>query len=182
MVIVDNAVCGDGRRTADPAPLVAILRSLMIEPPDRNNGPGPQDQVQGVLGHVLRLSERITVFRALLQNALAVNPALAEQRQKDEMRLVTEPGYARNPQKPDSHQTPRQNGGSRLRADGGRGPGSSGPSGTTSSSDRPVRGVISVGIRGPGLRKVPAGQSRVLVPQEGIEPPTGGLEGRCSIP
>ena len=46
----------------------------------------------------LRLSERIAAFRALLQNALAVNAALVAQRQNDEMRLLTESSFAQNEQ------------------------------------------------------------------------------------
>ena len=47
---------------------------------------------------MLRLSERVAAFRALLQNALAVNAALVAQRQNDEMRLLTESSFAQNEQ------------------------------------------------------------------------------------
>ncbi len=57
-----------------------------------------QDHYRDVLDHVLRLSERIAAFRALLQNALAVNAALVAQRQNDEMRLLTESSFAQNEQ------------------------------------------------------------------------------------
>ena len=80
------------------APLIMILQSLMAEAPDRRPRPELQDQYRDVLDHVLRLSERITAFRALLQNALAVNTALVAQRQNDEMRLLTESSYAQNEQ------------------------------------------------------------------------------------
>ncbi|WP_306916893.1 MULTISPECIES: magnesium and cobalt transport protein CorA [unclassified Arthrobacter] len=73
------------------APLPAILQTLMAESRSRHSGPELQD-------HVLRLSERISAFRALLQNALAVNAALVAQRQNDEMRLLTESSYAQNEQ------------------------------------------------------------------------------------
>jgi magnesium transporter len=80
------------------APLTAILQSLMLETPDHHPGPELQDHFRDVLDHVLRLSERITAFRALLQNALAVNAALVAQRQNDEMRLLTESSFAQNEQ------------------------------------------------------------------------------------
>jgi magnesium transporter len=40
----------------------------------------------------------VSAFRALLQNALAVNAALVAQRQNDEMRLLTESSFAQNEQ------------------------------------------------------------------------------------
>ncbi|MCB5293686.1 magnesium and cobalt transport protein CorA [Arthrobacter sp. SO3] len=80
------------------APLNMILQSLMAEAPDHRPNPELLDHYRDVLDHVLRLSERITAFRALLQNALAVNTALVAQRQNDEMRLLTESSYAQNEQ------------------------------------------------------------------------------------
>lgn len=80
------------------APLVGILQSLMAATEDRQPEPELQDHYRDVLDHVLRLSERIAAFRALLQNALAVNAALVAQRQNDEMRLLTESSYAQNEQ------------------------------------------------------------------------------------
>lgn len=80
------------------APLTAILQSLLVGAPDHQPDPELQDHFRDVLDHVLRLSERITAFRALLQNALAVNAALVAQRQNDEMRLLTESSLAQNEQ------------------------------------------------------------------------------------
>jgi magnesium transporter len=80
------------------APLVGILQSLMAATEDRQPEPELQDHYRDVLDHVLRLSERIAAFRALLQNALAVNAALVAQRQNDEMRLLTESSFAQNEQ------------------------------------------------------------------------------------
>jgi magnesium transporter len=80
------------------APLIVILQSLMAERPDHQPLPELQDHYRDVLDHVLRLSERIAAFRALLQNALAVNAALVAQRQNDEMRLLTESSFAQNEQ------------------------------------------------------------------------------------
>ena len=80
------------------APLIGILQSLMAETPDHQPLPELQDHYRDVLDHVLRLSERIAAFRALLQNALAVNAALVAQRQNDEMRLLTESSIAQNEQ------------------------------------------------------------------------------------
>ena len=80
------------------APLTAILQALRAGSPSRVPGPELQDHFRDVLDHVLRLSERITAFRALLQNALAVNAALVAQRQNDEMRLLTESSIAQNEQ------------------------------------------------------------------------------------
>ena len=80
------------------APLTLILQALMAEAPDHQPRPELQDHYRDVLDHVLRLSERVAAFRALLQNALAVNAALVAQRQNDEMRLLTESSYAQNEQ------------------------------------------------------------------------------------
>ncbi|HSO15526.1 MAG TPA: magnesium and cobalt transport protein CorA [Arthrobacter sp.] len=80
------------------APLIGILQSLMAEGQDHQPLPELQDHYRDVLDHVLRLSERIAAFRALLQNALAVNAALVAQRQNDEMRLLTESSIAQNEQ------------------------------------------------------------------------------------
>lgn len=80
------------------APLIMILQSLMVAAPDHQPRPELQDHYRDVLDHVLRLSERVAAFRALLQNALAVNAALVAQRQNDEMRLLTESSYAQNEQ------------------------------------------------------------------------------------
>lgn len=80
------------------APLTAILQALMAGSPDLKPDPELQDHFRDVLDHVLRLSDRITAFRALLQNALAVNAALVAQRQNDEMRLLTESSIAQNEQ------------------------------------------------------------------------------------
>ena len=50
----------------------------------------------------------------------------------------------------------------------------------------PVRQTAQILIqqqRGSSVRLAQAGAPMsCVVPQEGIEPPTGGLEGRCSIP
>jgi magnesium transporter len=80
------------------APLTAILQELRSGSPDRAQGPELQDHFRDVLDHALRLSERIAAFRALLQNALAVNAALVAQRQNDEMKLLTESSIAQNEQ------------------------------------------------------------------------------------
>jgi magnesium transporter len=80
------------------APLTAILQALMVGSPDQKPDPELQDHFRDVLDHVLRLSDRIAAFRALLQNALAVNAALVAQRQNDEMRLLTESSIAQNEQ------------------------------------------------------------------------------------
>lgn len=80
------------------APLVGILQSLMAATEDHRLEPELQDHYRDVLDHVLRLSERIAAFRALLQNALAVNATLVAQRQNDEMRLLTESSYAQSEQ------------------------------------------------------------------------------------
>ena len=66
--------------------------------PGHQPRPELQDHYRDVLDHVLRLSERVAAFRALLQNALAVNAALVAQRQNDEMRLLTESSFAQNEQ------------------------------------------------------------------------------------
>jgi magnesium transporter len=76
------------------SPLVGILQALMTGAPDRE--PVLQDHFRDVLDHVIRLNERVASFRALLQNALAVNAALVAQRQNDEMRRLTESSYAQN--------------------------------------------------------------------------------------
>ncbi|MCX6499739.1 MAG: magnesium and cobalt transport protein CorA [Arthrobacter sp.] len=80
------------------APLTAILQALRAGSPNRVPGPDLQDHFRDVLDHALRLSERIAAFRALLQNALAVNAALVAQRQNDEMKLLTESSISQNEQ------------------------------------------------------------------------------------
>ncbi len=80
------------------APLTGILQALRAAGPAQASGPELQDHFRDVLDHVLRLSERVAAFRALLQNALAVNAALVAQRQNDEMRLLTESSIAQNEQ------------------------------------------------------------------------------------
>jgi magnesium transporter len=79
-------------------PLTAILQALLAGTPENQRMPELQDHLRDVLDHVLRLSERITSFRALLQNALAVNATLVAQRQNDEMRRLTESSLAQNEQ------------------------------------------------------------------------------------
>lgn len=80
------------------APLAGILQSLMGSGPDGVPDPELQDHFRDVLDHAIRLGERVSAFRALLQNALAVNAALVAQRQNDEMRLLTESSFAQNEQ------------------------------------------------------------------------------------
>jgi magnesium transporter len=79
-------------------PLAGILQALMTGTPDHHPGPELQDHLRDVLDHVLRLNDRIASFRALLQNALAVNAALVAQRQNDEMRRLTESSFAQSEQ------------------------------------------------------------------------------------
>jgi magnesium transporter len=79
-------------------PLAAILQALMAGTPEYRPGPELQDHFRDVLDHALRLNDRVASFRALLQNALAVNAALVAQRQNDEMRLLTESSIAQNEQ------------------------------------------------------------------------------------
>ena len=79
-------------------PLAGILQALMAGTPDHHPGPELQDHLRDVLDHVLRLNDRIASFRALLQNALAVNAALVAQRQNDEMRRLTESSFAQSEQ------------------------------------------------------------------------------------
>lgn len=80
------------------APLQAILQALRAGTAQYQPGVELQDHLRDVLDHVLRLSERITSYRALLQNALAVNLALVAQRQNDEMRKLTESSIVQNEQ------------------------------------------------------------------------------------
>ncbi|WP_164205601.1 magnesium and cobalt transport protein CorA [[Micrococcus luteus] ATCC 49442] len=80
------------------SPLVGILQALMAGAPDRVPGTELQEHYRDVLDHVIRLNERVASFRALLQNALAVNAALVAQRQNDEMRRLAESSIAQNEQ------------------------------------------------------------------------------------
>jgi len=80
------------------SPLAGILRQLMAGTPERPPGEVLQDHLRDVLDHVLRLNERVASFRALLQNALAVNAALVAQRQNDEMQRMTESSLEQNEQ------------------------------------------------------------------------------------
>lgn len=79
-------------------PLAGILQALITGTPDRHPCAELQDHLRDVLDHVLRLNDRIASFRALLQNALAVNAALVAQRQNDEMRRLTESSFAQSEQ------------------------------------------------------------------------------------
>jgi magnesium transporter len=79
-------------------PLAGILQALITGTPDHHPGPELQDHLRDVLDHVLRLNDRIASFRALLQNALAVNAALVAQRQNDEMQRMTESSFEQNEQ------------------------------------------------------------------------------------
>ena len=79
-------------------PLAGILQALMAGTPDHHPDQELQDHLRDVLDHVLRLNDRIASFRALLQNALAVNAALVAQRQNDEMRRLTESSIAQSEQ------------------------------------------------------------------------------------
>ncbi|WP_190987463.1 magnesium and cobalt transport protein CorA [Pseudarthrobacter sulfonivorans] len=78
------------------SPLAGILQALMAGTPGREKEPELQDHYRDVLDHIIRLNERVAAFRALLQNALAVNAALVAQRQNDEMRNLTESSYRQN--------------------------------------------------------------------------------------
>jgi magnesium transporter len=77
-------------------PLAGILQALMAGTPGREKEPELQDHYRDVLDHIIRLNERVAAFRALLQNALAVNAALVAQRQNDEMQNLTESSYRQN--------------------------------------------------------------------------------------
>ncbi|GAC1598678.1 MAG: hypothetical protein NVS3B6_07240 [Pseudarthrobacter sp.] len=68
----------------------------MAGTPGRDKEPELQDHYRDVLDHIIRLTERVAAFRALLQNALAVNAALVAQRQNDEMKNLTESSYQQN--------------------------------------------------------------------------------------
>ncbi|MDQ0922423.1 magnesium transporter [Pseudarthrobacter sp. W1I19] len=80
------------------SPLAGILQALTAGTPERVPHPELQDHFRDVLDHVLRLNERVASFRALLQNALAVNASLVAQRQNDEMRRLTESSFAQSEQ------------------------------------------------------------------------------------
>jgi magnesium transporter len=80
------------------SPLAGILQALMAGTPERPAGTELQDHLRDVLDHVLRLNERVAAFRALLQNALAVNAALVAQRQNNEMQRMTESSLEQNEQ------------------------------------------------------------------------------------
>jgi magnesium transporter len=52
--------------------------------------------LRDVQDHVIRIVERVDLFRTLLQNALTVNATLVGQRQNDEMRSLTESSLSQN--------------------------------------------------------------------------------------
>lgn len=78
------------------SPLIGILQGLMAGTPERQPGPELRDHFRDVLDHAIRLNEKVASFRALLQNALAVNAALVAQRQNDEMKNLSVSSYAQN--------------------------------------------------------------------------------------
>lgn len=80
------------------SPLAGILQALIAGTPDREQATELRDHYRDVLDHVIRLNERVASFRALLQNALAVNAALVAQRQNDEMQRMTESSFEQNEQ------------------------------------------------------------------------------------
>ena len=80
------------------SPLVGILQALMSGTPDREQATELRDHYRDVLDHVIRLNERVASFRALLQNALAVNAALVAQRQNEEMQRMTQSSFEQNEQ------------------------------------------------------------------------------------
>jgi Mg2+ and Co2+ transporter CorA len=55
-----------------------------------------QRHLRDARDHVLRIVERIDVFRALLQNALTVNATLVGQRQNDEIKRLTRTSLDQN--------------------------------------------------------------------------------------
>ncbi|HEY7144602.1 MAG TPA: magnesium and cobalt transport protein CorA [Streptosporangiaceae bacterium] len=55
-----------------------------------------QRNLRDVQDHAIRVVERASAFRALLQNALTVNSTLVAQQQNSEMRSLTETGLAQN--------------------------------------------------------------------------------------
>jgi magnesium transporter len=79
-------------------PLVPILQGLLTGTPGRPPADELRDHLRDVLDHAIRLNERVASFRALLQNALAVNAALVAQRQNDEMRKLSESSFAQSEQ------------------------------------------------------------------------------------
>jgi magnesium transporter len=80
------------------SPLAGILHALIAGAPDRDQATELRDHYRDVLDHVIRINERVASFRALLQNALAVNAALVAQRQNEEMQRMTESSFEQSEQ------------------------------------------------------------------------------------
>lgn len=71
-------------------PLVPMLENL-LRGSDKYEVPLElQRALRDVLDHVLRIVERASAFRSILENALAVQATLVAQRQNDEMKRLTE--------------------------------------------------------------------------------------------
>lgn len=77
-------------------PLVGVLDSLQRGSHKYRLEVELQRRLRDVQDHVIRITERSDAFRALLQNALAVQATLVAQRQNDEMQRLTEASLAQN--------------------------------------------------------------------------------------
>lgn len=77
-------------------PLISIVEVLRESAGDDDTNIEMKRLLRDVLDHVIRITERADSFRALLENALAVQSTLVTQRQNDEMRKLSEASLAQN--------------------------------------------------------------------------------------
>ncbi len=84
----------DFQRATDP--LVSMLEALLRGSDKYHVELELQRNLRDVLDHALRVVERASAFRSILENALNVQANLVAQRQNDEMRRMTELNLAQN--------------------------------------------------------------------------------------
>ncbi|KZO57635.1 magnesium and cobalt transport protein CorA [Dietzia cinnamea] len=77
-------------------PLVGMLEALQLGAQKYSMDEELQRRLRDVDDHAIRISDRISGFRALLNNALTVQATLVGQRQNDEMRRLTESSLAQS--------------------------------------------------------------------------------------
>ncbi|MFB9238871.1 magnesium/cobalt transporter CorA [Plantactinospora siamensis] len=77
-------------------PLAAVLDALDAGATRYETGEELRRYLRDVADHLTQVVERVDGFRQLLQNMLAVNATLVGQQQNEEMKRLTEAGFAQN--------------------------------------------------------------------------------------
>lgn len=77
-------------------PLAGLLERLLQSASDAEIGEEMRRYLRDVLDHTLRVADRVTTFRTVLDNALTVESTIVARRQNDEMRRMTELSIRQN--------------------------------------------------------------------------------------